>query len=84
LVNGAGGRTGMFAVQLAEIYGAEVTGVDNTGKSGFVRSLGADHVVDYSQEDFTKNGQQYDLILDVVAQRSVFDCKRALRPDGSY
>ncbi|HEY0070264.1 MAG TPA: NAD(P)-dependent alcohol dehydrogenase [Chloroflexia bacterium] len=84
LINGAGGGTGMFAVQLAKLYGAEVTGVDNTGKLDFMRSLGADHVIDYTQEDFTRNGKQYDLILDVIAHRSVFACKRALRPNGSY
>src|SRR5215216_1388921 len=84
LVNGAGGGAGTFAVQLAKIYGAEVTGVDNTGKLDFMRTLGADHVLDYTQEDFTKNGKQYDLILDVVAHRSVFDYKRALRSNGSY
>jgi NADPH:quinone reductase-like Zn-dependent oxidoreductase len=71
-------------VQLAKFYGAEVTGVDNTGKLDFMRSLGADHVIDYTQEDFTKNGNQYDLILDLVAHRSVFAYKRALRPNGSY
>jgi NADPH:quinone reductase-like Zn-dependent oxidoreductase len=84
LINGAGGGAGTFAVQLAKLYGAEVTGVDNTGKLDFMRSLGADHVIDYTQEDFTKNGKQYDLILDVVAHRSVFAYKRALRPNGSY
>jgi len=84
LINGAGGGAGTFAVQLAKLYGAEVTGVDNTGKLDFVRSLGADHVVDYTQEDFTKNGKQYDLILDIVAHRSVFAYKRALRANGSY
>jgi NADPH:quinone reductase-like Zn-dependent oxidoreductase len=84
LINGAGGCTGMFAVQLAKLYGAEVTGVDSSGKLDFMRSLGADHVIDYTLEDFTKNGLQYDLVLDVVASRSVFDYKRALRPDGSY
>ena len=85
LINGAGGGAGMFAVQLAKLYGAEVTGVDNTGKLDFMRSLGADHVVDYTREDFTKNGKHiYDLILDVVAHRSVFAYKRALRPNGSY
>ena len=84
LINGAGGGAGTFAVQLAKIYGAEVTGVDNTGKLDFMRSLGADHVIDHTQEDFTKNGKQYDLILDIVAHRSVFAYKRALRSNGSY
>jgi NADPH:quinone reductase-like Zn-dependent oxidoreductase len=84
LINGAGGGAGAVAVQLAKLYGAEVTGVDNTGKLDFMRSLGADHVIDYTQEDFTKNGKQYDLILDIVAHRSVFACKRALRSDGRY
>jgi NADPH:quinone reductase-like Zn-dependent oxidoreductase len=84
LINGAGGGAGTFAVQLAKLYGAEVTGVDNTGKLDLMRSLGADHVIDYTQEDFTENGRQYDLILDVVAHRSVFAYKRALRPNGSY
>src|ERR671912_2653677 len=84
LINGAGGGAGAVAVQLAKIYGAEVTGVDNTGKLDFMRSLGADHVIDYTQEDFTTNGEQYDLILDIVAHRSVFAYKRALRSNGSY
>jgi NADPH:quinone reductase-like Zn-dependent oxidoreductase len=84
LINGAGGGAGAVAVQLAKLYGAEVTGVDNTGKLDFMRSLGADHVIDYTQEDFTKNGKQYDLILDIVAHRSVFAYKRALRSNGSY
>src|ERR671920_254688 len=84
LVNGAGGGAGAIAVQLAKMYGAEVTGVDNTGKQDFIRSLGADHVIDFTQEDFTKNGEQYDLILDIVAHRSVFAYKRALKPNGSY
>jgi NADPH:quinone reductase-like Zn-dependent oxidoreductase len=84
LISGAGGGAGTFAVQLAKLYGAEVTGVDSTGKLEFMRSLGADHVVDYTREDFTKNGKQYDLILDVVAHRSVFAYKRALRPNGRY
>jgi len=84
LINGAGGSAGMFAVQLAKLYGAEVTGVDNAGKLDFMRSLGADHVIDYMQEDFTQNGKQYDMILDVIAHRSVFAYKRALRPNGSY
>ena len=84
LINGAGGGAGTFALQLAKLYGAEVTGVDNTGKLDFMRSLGADHVIDYTREDFTKNGKQYDLILDVIAHRSVFAFKRALRSNGSY
>jgi NADPH:quinone reductase-like Zn-dependent oxidoreductase len=84
LINGAGGSAGTFAVQLAKYYGAEVTGVDNTGKLDFIRSLGADHVIDYTRADFTKNRNQYDLILDVIAYRSVFAYQRALRPNGSY
>jgi NADPH:quinone reductase-like Zn-dependent oxidoreductase len=84
LVNGAGGGAGTFAVQLAKLYGAEVTGVDNTGKQDFMRSLGADHVIDYTREDFTKNGKQYDAILDVIAHRSVFAFQRALRRNGIY
>src|SRR4028118_723291 len=84
LINGAGGGAGTFAVQLAKLYGAEVTAVDNTGKLDFMRSLGADHVIDYTREDFTKNGERYDRILDVVAHRSVFACKRALGLNGSY
>jgi NADPH:quinone reductase-like Zn-dependent oxidoreductase len=84
LINGAGGGAGTFAVQLAKLYGAEVTGVDNAGKLDFLRSLGADHVIDYTREDFTNTGKQYDLILDVIAHRSVFAYQRALRPSGSY
>jgi NADPH:quinone reductase-like Zn-dependent oxidoreductase len=84
LISGAGGGAGTFAVQLAKLYWADVTGVDNTGKLDFMRSLGADHVIDYTREDFTKNGKQYDLILDIVAHRSVFAYKRALRSNGSY
>src|SRR5258706_15145469 len=73
LINGAGGGTGVFAIQLAKLAGAEVTGVDNAEKLDFMRSLGADHVIDYTKEDFTKNGERYDLILDVIAyHRSVF------------
>jgi len=84
LINGAGGSAGTFAVQLAKLYGAEVTGVDNSGKLDFLRSLGADHVIDYTREDFTKNRKQYDLILDVIAHRSVFAYRRALKPNGTY
>jgi NADPH:quinone reductase-like Zn-dependent oxidoreductase len=84
LINGAGGSAGTFAVQLAKLYGAEVTGVDNTGKLDFLRSLGADHVIDYTRQDFTKTGKQYDLILDLIAHRSVFAYQRALKPNGTY
>ena len=84
LINGAGGGAGTFALQLAKLAGAEVTGVDNTAKLDFMRSLGADHVIDYTQEDFTKKGKQYDLILDVIAHRSVYDYARALSSGGSY
>jgi NADPH:quinone reductase-like Zn-dependent oxidoreductase len=84
LINGAGGGAGMFAIQLAKLYGAEVTGVDNTGKLDFMRSLGADHVIDYTREDFTKNGKQYDFVLDLIAYRSALAYARALKPNGSY
>jgi NADPH:quinone reductase-like Zn-dependent oxidoreductase len=84
LINGAGGGAGSFAVQLAKLDGAEVTGVDNAEKLDFVRSLGADHVMDYTQQDFTTTGQQYDLILDLVAHRSAFAYPRALKPNGTY
>ena len=75
---------GTFAVQIAKSFGAEVTGVDSTRKLDMVRSIGADHVIDYTQEDFTQNGQLYDLIIDVAAYRSTFDYKRALSPEGAY
>ena len=84
LVNGAGGGAGSLALQLAKNSGAEVTGVDNTGKLDFMRSLGADHVIDFTREDFTKNRKQYDFILDLIAYRSAFAYARALRPNGSY
>jgi len=82
LINGAGGGTGTFAVQIAKSFGAEVTGVDSAEKLEMLRSIGADHVIDYTQEDFTKNGQLYDFILDVIMHRSIFDYKRALSPKG--
>ncbi len=82
LINGAGGGVGTFAVQIAKYFGAEVTGVDSTGKLDMLRSIGADHVIDYTEEDFTKSGQRYDLVVDVVAYRSIFDYKRALSPKG--
>jgi NADPH:quinone reductase-like Zn-dependent oxidoreductase len=84
LINGAAGGAGSFAVQLAKYHGAEVTGVDAPGKLDFLRSLGADHVVDYTRDDFTRLGQRYDLILDLIAQRSVFAYQRTLRPAGRY
>lgn len=84
LINGAGGGSGMLAIQLAKQRGAEVTAVDNAEKLEFMRALGADHVIDYAREDFTEGGQQYDLIVDLVAHRSPFACARALRPKGRY
>ena len=84
LINGAGGGGGLFAIQLAKAYGAEVTGVDNSGKLDFMRSLGADHVIDYTRKDYTRNGRQYDMILDLVAHRSAFDYARAVRRGGRY
>jgi len=83
LINGAGGGMGTFAIQMAKFWGAEVTGVDSTRKLAVMRTLGADHVIDYTQADFTQNGQRYDLILDAVAHRSLFDYKRALSPTGT-
>jgi NADPH:quinone reductase-like Zn-dependent oxidoreductase len=84
LINGAGGGSGMYAVQLAKLDGAEVTGVDNGEKLEFMRSLGADHVIDYTREDFTRNGRTYDLILDLAAYRPVSAYDRALAPGGRY
>jgi NADPH:quinone reductase-like Zn-dependent oxidoreductase len=84
LINGAGGGSGMYAVQLAKLAGADVTGVDNTEKLEFIRSLGADDVIDYTREDFTRDGRTYDLILDVAAHRSAFAYKRSLAPGGRY
>ncbi len=84
LINGGGGGSGSFAIQLAKRLGAHVTGVDNAGKLDFMRSLGADEVVDYRSDDFTRGDQPYDLILDLVAHRSVFAYRRALARDGQY
>jgi NADPH:quinone reductase-like Zn-dependent oxidoreductase len=84
LINGAGGGVGAIAVQLAKAYRARVTGVDSTGKMEMVRSLGADHVIDYTREDFTQRGERYDLILDVASNLSLSACKRALMPTGIY
>ncbi len=84
LINGAGGGVGPFAVQIAKYFGAEVTGVDNSKKLDMLRSIGADHVIDYTQEDFTKNGQHYDLILDIAGYHSILDYRRALSSNGIY
>ena len=84
LINGAGGGAGTFAVQIAKTYGAEVTGVDRAEKLDTVLAIGADHVIDYKREDFTRNGRQYDLILDTVAQRSMLDYRRSLTADGAF
>lgn len=84
LVNGGGGGSGLFAIQLAKRAGAHVTAVDNTGKLEFMRSLGADDVIDYRTEDFTHREKPYDLILDLVAGRSVFALRSALAPGGRY
>ena len=84
LINGAGGGSGRYAVQRAKLHGAEVTGVDNTGKLEFMRSLGADHVIDYTRENFTRDGRAYDLILDLAAYRSPLACRGSLQPGGRY
>jgi NADPH:quinone reductase-like Zn-dependent oxidoreductase len=83
LINGASGGVGTFAVQLAKSFGAAVTGVCGTRHLDMVRSIGADHVVDYTQDDFTRSGQLYDLIFDAVGNRSVSDYRRALSPEGT-
>ena len=82
LINGASGGVGTFAVQIAKAFGAEVTGVCSTKNLDMVRSIGADHVIDYTQEDFTQRGRRYDLILDNVANHSFSDLRRALTPQG--
>ena len=84
LINGASGGVGTFAVQIAKSFGADVTGVCSTKNLDLVRSLGADHVIDYTKEDFTKGDQRYDLILDNVANHSLLECRRALKPKGIY
>jgi NADPH:quinone reductase-like Zn-dependent oxidoreductase len=84
LINGASGGVGTFAVQIAKSFGAEVTGVCSTAKLDLVRSIGADHVIDYTKEDFTRNGQQYDLILAANGYHPISDYKRALGPHGTY
>jgi len=84
LINGAGGGVGTFAMQIAKLYRAEITAVDSGSKLDMLRSMGAKHVIDYTQEDFTRSAQRYDLILDVKTSRSIFDCARALSPHGTY
>jgi len=84
LINGAGGGLGMLAVQIVKSYGAEVTAVDSTGKLDMLRSIGADQVIDYTEEDFTQGDERYDLILDIPGNRSFSDLGRVLAPDGTY
>jgi NADPH:quinone reductase-like Zn-dependent oxidoreductase len=84
LINGAGGSIGTFGIQLAKLYGAEVTAVDSTAKLDMLRSIGADHVIDYTQEDFTKSGEIYDVIFDVIGKISFSQSKRAINKNGTY
>ena len=84
LINGAGGGVGTFGIQIAKLHGAEVTGVDKGNKLEMLRSIGFDHVIDYTKEDFTKNGKVYDLILDAKTNRSMFKYARALLRNGVY
>ena len=84
LINGAGGGVGTFGVQIAKLYNIEVTGVDHTDKLDMLLSAGFDHVIDYTKEDFTKNGQQYDLVLDVKTNRTISHYLRSLKAEGKY
>jgi NADPH:quinone reductase-like Zn-dependent oxidoreductase len=84
LINGASGGVGTFAVQIAKSFGAEVTGVCSTPNVEMVKSLGADHVIDYTREDFTEGDERYDLMLDNVGNRSLLKCRRVLKPDAIY
>lgn len=84
LINGASGGIGSLAVQLAKYFGAEVTGVCGAPRLEYVRSLGADHVIDYTSEDFTRNGETYDLIFDILGRSSFAHCKNSLKPNGVY
>lgn len=84
LINGAGGGVGTLGIQIAKLYNVEITGVDSTQKLELMRSLGFDHVIDYTKEDFTKYDQRYNLILDVKTNRSIFKYVEALKPGGIY
>jgi NADPH:quinone reductase-like Zn-dependent oxidoreductase len=84
LINGAGGGVGTLALQYAKLMGADVTCVDNPNKFGILKSLGADYLIDYTREDYTRTGKQYDKILDVIAHRSAADYKRAIKPGGTF
>jgi len=84
LINGAGGGVGTFGVQIAKQYDVDITGVDNTAKLDIMRSVGFDHVIDYTKEDFTSIGKRFDLILDAKTNRSLFSYLRALNPKGTY
>jgi NADPH:quinone reductase-like Zn-dependent oxidoreductase len=84
LINGAGGAVGTFAVQVAKAYGADVTGVDAAAKLDMLRSIGADRVLDYAQEDFTRSGERYDVILDIAGNHPWPEVRRALTPEGTY
>ncbi|HSP14749.1 MAG TPA: NAD(P)-dependent alcohol dehydrogenase [Thermoanaerobaculia bacterium] len=84
LINGAGGGVGTFAVQIAKSFGADVTGVCSSRNGDMVRSIGADRVIDYTREDFTRTGQRYDLILDCIGNQPLSACRRALNPKGAY
>ncbi|MFD5633123.1 NAD(P)-dependent alcohol dehydrogenase [Streptomyces sp. NPDC127077] len=83
LINGASGGVGTFAVQIAKAFGAEVTGVCSARNAELVRSLGADHVIDYAREDFTRNGRRYDVVFDLVGNHSLAEFRRALKPTGT-
>ena len=84
LINGGGGSTGTLAIQIAKSFDTEITAADRIEKLDMMRALGADHLIDFTKEDFTRYGQKYDLIFDVKTTRSPFACKRALSPDGTY